>query len=63
MLNGDKWLKADFSRDEIVVNVGDMLQRYTNKYLVSATHRVTNGEERILKGYLFHFFFILDLIF
>ena len=45
MLNGDKWLKADFSRDEIVVNVGDMLQRYTNKYLVSATHRVTNGEE------------------
>ena len=45
VLNGDKWLKADFSRDEIVVNVGDMLQRYTNKYLVSATHRVTNGEE------------------
>ena len=33
VLNGNKWLKADFSRDEIVVNVGDMLQRYTNKYL------------------------------
>jgi len=45
VLNGDKWLKADFSRDEIVVNVGDMLQRYTNKYLVSATHRVSNGKE------------------
>ena len=43
--NGDKWLKADFSRDEIMVNVGDMLQRYTNKYLISATHRVTNANE------------------
>ncbi len=43
--NGDKWIKADFSRDEIVVNIGDMLQRFTNRYLKSATHRVNNGTE------------------
>ena len=28
--------------DEIVINVGDMLQRLTNDYLKSTTHRVVN---------------------
>ena len=29
-------------KDEIVINVGDMLQRLTNNYLKSTTHRVVN---------------------
>lgn len=38
----DEWLDALPGEDEIVVNVGDMLQRLTNDYLKSTTHRVVN---------------------
>ena len=38
----DKWLPIIPAEDEIVVNVGDMLQRMTNNYLKSTTHRVVN---------------------
>lgn len=38
----DEWLDALPGEDEIVVNVGDMLQRLTNNYLKSTTHRVVN---------------------
>ncbi len=38
----DEWLDVVPQADEIVVNVGDMLQRLTNKYLISTTHRVVN---------------------
>lgn len=38
----DKWLDALPGENEIVVNVGDMLQRLTNNYLKSTTHRVVN---------------------
>ncbi len=37
-----KWLDIVPGEDEIVVNVGDMLQRLTNDYLKSTTHRVVN---------------------
>jgi isopenicillin N synthase-like dioxygenase len=37
-----EWLDILPGEDEIVVNVGDMLQRLTNNYLVSTTHRVVN---------------------
>lgn len=37
-----KWLDALPGENEIVVNVGDMLQRLTNDYLKSTTHRVVN---------------------
>ncbi len=37
-----EWLDAIPGPDEIVVNVGDMLQRLTNNYLKSTTHRVVN---------------------
>jgi len=37
-----EWLDVVPEADEIVVNVGDMLQRLTNKYLISTTHRVVN---------------------
>ncbi len=36
------WLDVVPVDNEIVVNVGDMLQRLTNNYLVSTTHRVVN---------------------
>jgi isopenicillin N synthase-like dioxygenase len=36
------WLDVMPEDDEIVINVGDMLQRLTNDYLKSTTHRVVN---------------------
>ncbi|HNR07471.1 MAG TPA: 2-oxoglutarate and iron-dependent oxygenase domain-containing protein [Saprospiraceae bacterium] len=38
----DEWLDVLPQQDEIVINVGDMLQRLTNNYLKSTTHRVIN---------------------
>ncbi|MEM1326976.1 MAG: 2-oxoglutarate and iron-dependent oxygenase domain-containing protein [Bacteroidota bacterium] len=38
----DEWLDITPGENEIVVNVGDMLQRLTNNYLKSTTHRVVN---------------------
>ncbi|HMQ48315.1 MAG TPA: 2-oxoglutarate and iron-dependent oxygenase domain-containing protein [Saprospiraceae bacterium] len=37
-----EWLPIVPEEDEIVINVGDMLQRLTNNYLKSTTHRVVN---------------------
>lgn len=37
-----EWLNVVPENDEIVINVGDMLQRLTNNYLISTTHRVIN---------------------
>ncbi len=37
-----EWLDVLPGENEIVVNVGDMLQRLTNNYLISTTHRVVN---------------------
>lgn len=36
------WMAILPEEDEIVINVGDMLQRLTNNYLKSTTHRVVN---------------------
>jgi len=38
----DQWVDIVPEEDEIVINVGDMLQRLTNNYLKSTTHRVVN---------------------
>jgi isopenicillin N synthase-like dioxygenase len=38
----DKWIPITAVKDCIIVNVGDMLQRYTNGRLKSTTHRVIN---------------------
>ena len=43
LLNSDnKWVAVMPGPEEIVINVGDMLQRLTNNYLKSTTHRVVN---------------------
>lgn len=38
----NEWIEIVPEEDEIVINVGDMLQRLTNNYLKSTTHRVVN---------------------
>ena len=38
----DEWMPITPGENEIVINVGDMLQRLTNNYLKSTTHRVVN---------------------
>ena len=38
----DEWVDVMPEHNEIVVNVGDMLQRLTNNYMRSTTHRVVN---------------------
>ncbi len=38
----EEWVPVVPEEDEIVINVGDMLQRLTNNYLKSTTHRVVN---------------------
>lgn len=38
----EEWQAVVPEEDEIVINVGDMLQRLTNNYLKSTTHRVVN---------------------
>ncbi|MDX1939879.1 MAG: 2-oxoglutarate and iron-dependent oxygenase domain-containing protein [Saprospiraceae bacterium] len=38
----NEWVNIMPEENEIVINVGDMLQRLTNNYLKSTTHRVVN---------------------
>lgn len=38
----NEWVDVRATGDAIVINVGDMLQRLTNNYLISTTHRVVN---------------------
>lgn len=38
----EEWQNIEPEEDEIVINVGDMLQRLTNNYMKSTTHRVVN---------------------
>lgn len=45
LLNAEgEWLDIVPGENEIVINVGDMLQRLTNNYLKSTTHRVVNPQ-------------------
>jgi len=43
----DEWLDITPGEDEIVINVGDMLQRLTNNKLKSTTHRVVNPPKHL----------------
>ena len=42
----DEWVPVTSLPEQIVVNVGDMLQRLTNNKLCSTTHRVVNPERQ-----------------
>ncbi|QNL50041.1 isopenicillin N synthase family oxygenase [Olivibacter sp. SDN3] len=43
------WFPVKAQGEDIVVNVGDMLQRLTNNQLKSTTHRVVNPPKELLK--------------
>lgn len=43
----NEWLNITPGENEIVINVGDMLQRLTNNYLKSTTHRVVNPPKEL----------------
>ena len=42
LTKNNEWIGVTSLPDQIVVNVGDMLQRLTNNKLKSTTHRVVN---------------------
>lgn len=44
-----KWFAVKANAEDIVVNVGDMLQRLTNNKLKSTTHRVVNPPRELMK--------------
>ncbi len=44
-----EWLAIKAAHTDIVVNVGDMLQRLTNNKLKSTTHRVVNPPRELMK--------------
>lgn len=45
----NEWLAIKAEHTDIVVNVGDMLQRLTNNKLKSTTHRVVNPPRELMK--------------
>ncbi|MEJ6981836.1 2-oxoglutarate and iron-dependent oxygenase domain-containing protein [Pedobacter sp. P351] len=47
-INGE-WFPVKAQGEDIVVNVGDMLQRLTNNKLKSTTHRVVNPPKELMK--------------
>ena len=46
--NGE-WVDAMASKDELMINIGDMLSRHTNNLLKSTVHRVVNPDRELLK--------------
>jgi len=53
-----EWIDAIATEDQLMINVGDMLQRLTNGMLASTTHRVVNptAEKRHLPRFSMPFF-------
>ncbi|WP_276089713.1 2-oxoglutarate and iron-dependent oxygenase domain-containing protein [Pedobacter sp. JY14-1] len=49
LTRSDEWLPIKAGHTDIVVNVGDMLQRLTNNKLRSTTHRVVNPPRELMK--------------
>ena len=49
LTRGGEWLPIKAQHTDIVVNVGDMLQRLTNNRLRSTTHRVVNPPRELMK--------------
>ena len=46
--NGD-WIDAMAEKDELMINIGDMLSRHTNNVLKSTVHRAINPDKELLK--------------
>lgn len=44
-----EWIDAIASKDQLMINVGDMLSRHTNNKLKSTVHRVINPSKELMK--------------
>ena len=44
-----EWINAMAQKDELMINIGDMLSRHTNNVLKSTVHRVVNPDKELLK--------------
>lgn len=53
-LNG-VWHPVPYAKDGVVVNIGDLLQRWTNDYFKSTKHRVVNSHIHIPRYSMPHF--------
>ena len=47
--NDGEWIDAIASKDQLMINVGDMLSRHTNNKLKSTVHRVINPSKDLMK--------------
>ena len=56
LTNDGEWIDAIAEKDEIIINVGDMLSRYTNNKLKSTIHKVVNPPKDQWKIKIFHSF-------
>ena len=43
------WIDAVAEKNELMINIGDMLSRHTNNVLKSTVHRVVNPDKELLK--------------
>ena len=43
------WIDAVAEKNELMINIGDMLSRHTNNVLKSTVHRVVNPNKELLK--------------
>lgn len=59
LTRNNEWLPIKAHHSDIVVNVGDMLQRLTNNKLRSTTHRVVNPPRELMKTSRFSLPFFL----
>lgn len=50
-----KWHPVPYAKDSVVVNIGDLLQRWTNDYFVSTKHRVVNSHIHLPRYSMPHF--------
>ena len=50
-----KWHPVPYAEDGVVVNIGDLLQRWTNDYFVSTKHRVVNSHIHLPRYSMPHF--------
>ena len=49
------WHPVPYAEDGVVVNIGDLLQRWTNDYFVSTKHRVVNSHIHLPRYSMPHF--------
>ena len=51
----EKWHPVPYADNGVVVNIGDLLQRWTNDYFISTKHRVVNSHIHIPRYSMPHF--------